>query len=1443
MINFWKFITTLSLVAFLAALQNLISFRKRKQVYQFPLILISVLCSVVEAFYLLRIRYGLHYLLRVDVALKDTDLVVINAFLMFGFILVKLLLRPMIRNICNLVDWSKAKLPVRMYEYSQEYDGWFLRKKWKDFRGYCRGLVCGMVVFCGVYLWMTWITSIGNQVWMPIIPCAALTVMLEIYGYVNGSTKEEYESAFMGEDTSVQRISNYYKLRIVLEQLLPEPLLAAHTGSEFANRTACGEIFKELSSSESSEDKVAQAYFETDNRFAEADPDCVQATLGLMHRRNVVFFNPFYRDLSLYVTLPIVHSLLSGEKCVVICGRISTADDVQEWLSDLLSEYSHIKSMWKVNKLTEKTPDCEVGILSFPQIYDPRVLEANKKLMQETDFVLLLEPSLMLNTGQIALSILAERMGKDGKKPIYCVFDRNADGLVDTLSHLLHGEITDVVAPSVPRCDYSALTWDADGDFCRQQLFDKQTRYLGGGTELAAIAVKNQVPEAYWYGEKKVPLKDIRWIAGQFYSTICRYMNLPVQQESLYERIHFVSSLWSSEKTKEQFVIAEDEFCNMFSMLRSFLSRGENQLFVNIFSENYLLRDYMRCNKQLFLTNPNSIPSYVPDYAKTERNTLLKLLIRMSLEQVPEQEVIDEFHLIGREIDDVQSTLKSLIRKYTFADDSVISIKGVRTQPNEYVTVTSNLFSIDEESFDRYFSETLKNAYFILESEKKEEGYIDAKLFEHVTQIVLPGQFVTYDGKYYQVKHVSPQSGVVLRRAADQFDGRKYYRQSRTYTLDSLKKAELVSAKTVMDIEFVKLCTDFSVMTDGYLELKDNHNLRTARYIDLSQDPSVSHCSRKYRNKNILRIKLPETDDKLCFTFCLLLSEVFKSVFPDGWPYLAVVTRRPDDVEGILNYVVYPVEGDVEAGYIYIIEDSEIDLGLLDAVEKNFMRLMEIVADFLDWHYEKMREVPSEDPVPVKIEIAEREERKRRGLITRMLDRIRKLFGGKKEEEVNVDSVEKTEKTADKAGTKAEKKEESAQPEETVPEQEEKTEGSVQMPVKLDEIGADIDIDSENAEKEAETAAQEESPVPEHPVASLSRQDDVDQPEDRFEPDSEEDPDLVHVDGTDIFDNDGMPEDNDYLELSFQEAGLIPLTKSRYQRECYLKYGYEEIDDRIRVDELRRYLRVRGWSNNALTLARKRDAFEKRLIDLQAVNLCDFCDLPLTGVSYERLADGRLRCNNCSGTALETLDEVKEVFYRSLRLMEDFYGIQFKTGISVRVTDAKEIGNRTSAVFNPSKIIRTRVLGFAERKNDQYSLVVENGSPRLAFIDTAIHELTHIWQYMNWDDELVWGVYGMNRPDCSAVARDIVYEGMAVWASIQYLYQIGETYFAAQREAVMEARQDVYGEGFRIYRAQYPFVKDSSLLKVTPFMSFPTLQPAEVANAVKKNCRRKNCSC
>lgn len=1437
-----KVLICIVIVALASLLQNVINIRKNRRARQALLPFVALFYGIVAVF------VGYNFFDRIGALGKDVpflvnfDVAVINCALLIGFVVIKLAVRPIVTSIWKKKELIKAT-SAAFYSYDDEYGEWFLLCKWVNFRKFFFSIVCGATLAVGTYLGIIWACGIKSPIWNLVFPSAALIVINEMYNFVNGQTKEEFEHSVLGDDADARRVSNFYKVREVLEEILPEPLLASHTGFEFARKQTPADLIKELKESDNRVDVITGEYFDINERYTKADIDSVQATLHLMHRNNVVFFNPFYRDMSMYITLPLVNCFLSGKKCVVITGRMSNRHDVKDWLTEVLGKYSHMKSLWRVQLLSEKEPVCEVGILSFSQLYDNKTIKANQKFFTETDFVVLIEPSIIVNTGQIALSIIAQQMHCNDEPPVYCVCDRNTDGLVDTLSHLLHAEFTNVVAPPVPRSIYTGMSWDADGDFIRQQLFDKQTRYLGNGVELAAIAVKNQIPSVSWYCETKAPIRDIQWIAGQYHSSICRYMNLPAQQKNLYEKIKFISNLWSTPMQREQFIIAEDEFCNMFSTMRAYLSRGTTQSFVNVLSENYLLRDYMRCNKQMFMSNPNAIPSIVPDYAKTERNTLIKLLLLMTYRPVTDAEVIDEFHLVGIDTNDALETLTTMLKKYTFADNSIFTVQSVRTEVDELTTISTCRYTISNEVFDEFFADSLKNAYFILEDEKHESGYIDAKLFGHITQIILHGQFVTYDGKYYMAKHVSPQSGVVLRRASDLYDGRKYYRQIREYILDESPET-IVSLKTVMDIEIAFVQRDFSVNTTGYLEMRDNHDLRTARIIDFTGDPTIEKYARKYHNKSILRIKLPDTSDRIRFTVCLLLTEVFKSVFPDGWPYLAVVAKRPKDVDGILNYLVYPVEGDVADDYIYIIEDSEIDLGLLEAVDRNLMRLMEIVTDYLEWHYEKMREPASKDPVPVSINYSEKEEaRKKHNLFVRMARWVSTLFGKKKEEEVKIKNDGKTDSTAaeDKSNTDKQKAEEISTGDFTLGDSEQ----DASKPVVIDtEHGSNpehTDYSLADDENSAEELVADASADEDISVKTSTPETNVE--EDVFFPSVEENPEIVHVDGTDIFDNEGLPEDDFYLEREFERIGITPLTKSRYQNECFLKFGFEEIDGRLQIEEVRKYLRARGWSNNSLTKARKRDILAKKNLDIETVNHCDFCSLPLSGVSYEVLNDGRIRCNDCSGSAISSVEDFRKLFYQVLEMMEAFYGVKYRVPICVAMADARVVAKGAGCIFRPSTQVADRVLGFAQCKKGKYSLLIENGSPRLASIDTMVHEMTHIWQYLNWNDNEVTNIYRMRKASCAGIARDIVYEGMAMWASIQYLYQIGESYYAAQQEALAEARTDVYGIGYRLYAEQYPIVKDSSLIKYSPFTSFPTLAPEKVSEKVREQCTEEKCVC
>lgn len=1392
-------------------------------------------------------------------------ILLVNAIIFIGHIVARFAPAIVVWFILQKKVLLKPYVSI-FYEYSKDFGYWFLKESWVGVRNLFKILTYAGAVVDGLALGLIWYFGDNIRVTVMIFPAVVQILICEIYNFLNGFTSQEYVNSIGGDNSYAQKVNNYYKLRGIYEKIFPHELLSAYTGCDYSSTQAVTDLLESLKESEDTMERRVSEFFTLNGSEKIYDADCIHAVLKMLKGQNVIFFDPFYRDLGKYIILPFLNTLLSNRKVLVVVGRNSTKEDIISWVTELLDDYGKIDSLWRVKELDFKDPECEVGLLGFSQLYDEKVLEANKDFLKEVGFVFMLEPSLMINTGQTGLSILTSQMENQGDKPVYCIADRLVEGLVDTMSHLLQSEITEAVAAPIPRSIYTSMGWNADGDYLRQKLFDKQTKYLGNGLELAAVAVKNQISEVSWFGETKIPVRDAKWIAGQYYPTICRYMNQPVQQQSLYDKIKFISNIWCVPEKNEQFVIAEDEFTNLFATMRTFLSRGKNQTFVNILSENYLLRDYMRCNTHMFMSDPNAIPSIVPDYAKTERNVLLKLMLEMTYREVHETEILRELAVAGIETDDVQNALTKLLTKYTHCDQSIFHIRIEKMELENNLLDEESVYTINPDVFNEKLNSSLRNAYYICEDEDDTTTYIDAKLFGHITQTILPGQFVTYDGKYYIVKSISPVNGVVLRRASNLFDGRKYYKQIREYDLAPMKDGDIISNITVMDVEIVRFNADFKVNTYGYLELNSNNDLRRARVFDFSKDPSVDKFTRDYHNKNVLRIKLPDTSVNIRYSICMLLSELLKSVFPNAWQYIAVTTTMPEDVDGMLNYLIYTVKGSIESEYIYIIEDSELDLGLLDAVEKNLVKFFEIITDYLTWHFEKMREPAAKDPEIITPEFPAKDKvklKKKKDLFTR----IRTLFGGKKEKEIDLGKAEDMEKIPAKKKEKKKDKDKEAKktketdpnniPEGGVPTGEEpagdsatevlggETVTGINTPDGGDDgdgstagggnsigstssgstssnsIGANIFssgsmIYTEGEEKysgpdsvEADVKKEMEKSVKKKSGTPADGDDD-----------GEVTPELENEPSTDIFDEDDAkedPEHAEYFDTVFEDLGIKPIDKTRYQQECFLKFGFEEIDDRIRLIDVRKYLVLRGFSDNAYTKARIRNLFDATLIDTEAVNHCDFCRLPLSGVSYEKLDDGRVRCNDCASSAISSVDKFRELFNQVFDMMQTFYNIEYRLSIEVKTADAKKIAKGAGSVYTPTTAFDARVLGYACLRSGHYSLFVENGSPRLATILTMSHELTHIWQYNNWDDKEIRKHY----PE--KYMQDMVYEGMAMWVSIQYMYLIGESSFAQQQEAETLVRGDIYGEGFKMFCEKYPLIKDASLVSYTPFTQFPPL--------------------
>lgn len=301
------------------------------------------------------------------------------------------------------------------------------------------------------------------------------------------------------------------------------------------------------------------------------------------------------------------------------------------------------------------------------------------------------------------------------------------------------------------------------------------------------------------------------------------------------------------------------------------------------------------------------------------------------------------------------------------------------------------------------------------------------------------------------------------------------------------------------------------------------------------------------------------------------------------------------------------------------------------------------------------------------------------------------------------------------------------------------------------------------------------------------------------------------------------PEDNAPSPMEgIQSNGKRP--KRPYPERAYLLYGKAADISGMDLKGAKDFLNSLGFDGGEMRQARVGKHFSEKMNELtQAENqnplCCSYCGQEITGVDYSSLPDGRLRRNVCDRTLVRSREELSEIYVRILDHLEAFFGAVIMVPIDIEMLEERKLKKKIKRPLSEVDDKSILILGAAVRKGKKnYSLYLENGLPRLSAIATFIHELTHIWQYINWDDT-------KSMPKISPMARLLIYEGMAKWVEIQYLYLIGEVAAAKREEEFTLLREDAYGKGFRLYADRYPISREAMYCEANPFKtdSYPIL--------------------
>ena len=995
------------------------------------------------------------------------SLVLFNTAALLAYIIIKRLLTAIFSKIKVRRDTFIGSVVELFYSYDEMEDCWYIKEHYGQACTFIKTAYFASCFTSGLALLISFGLCMKHLISAPFYPVFAIIIVGEMAFFIDGLQSHQEKSSLSVQADKSRHIAMYPLLRKPLKALFGDKLSADGTTVNNGG-TSGGALEDILAGLEQNGGHIGKNYSAFIRQKMESglkpNVDYIRCGYDLATGKSLLFNTPFYDKLNPYLFYAINRELLTGGKVLIVLGRHGTEEDLRQWTSAGMQSISNVPDLWNIEVLSgtpvneENMPD--IGIISRSGVHDLDIHKGNLPFLRKVSFVFVVEPSRLVTTAQIGLNLLIKCCGAE-REITFCSVDRNCDGLVDALSHILMTNLTEVSATEFPHGMSSYMYWSADSDYLQHRILPGVSRCLGMGTELSMVALKNQVKKTVWYGGEAFPVLDARWIAKQYYYDLLDYAQLPTNQET-FDQCFLTSFNMCNERVNDySFITVEDDRNNLFETRRNFATIAEQQGFVNVISSEYMLREYMSNNTHLFTVDAKAIPYITADYARTKRNVILSLCLLLCVDKVQEDllnrqmimlniDTKDPATEVWKEVCTIFGTAPDCDKhgnpilsvtardgsEFRFEKDSTILFKRAYNVENGKF---ESVYTIENADFSRIILDDLQHASYIAEQESK-DIYIGKELKGHVYQKYMPGQFFTLNGKYYEMISTAIDNRILVRRASEHIGGRLAYRQVRNYTIHKLENCSTMgSLKSVNDIDIHYQFADFSVETPGYWKLHAYNDFDNGDLIKVNGVPD-----REYHHKQILKFDFSKLGDAFTdsvrMTLTNLLNEVFVTLFADNQPFISAVT--PGSYTAPLTYSLEMGEG-VEANdkCIYIIEDSQLDIGLLIAVERNVKRIMQIVSDYLTWNAEQIEEsirqqnAPAEEPKAAQIDAYADDPKpeKKKGFFRRIGDWFKNLFKRKKKDNPEGTTPESTEemtprqrRKAERAAKKAERKAERA---------------------------------------------------------------------------------------------------------------------------------------------------------------------------------------------------------------------------------------------------------------------------------------------------------------------------------------------------------------------------------------------------------------------------------
>lgn len=834
---------------------------------------------------------------------------------------------------------GKKTFDTDAYQYDETVTGYVLKPEFVQIRTFYQYLCMAEILLCGLGKHAIENENHIEEVFIMLVALCFYT--WEKYDYYSGYTLEEYKKRHKQETNTEIGMKLLELLKSVLMIILLEKgetdIRQEEQEAPDEKRQESGyalEIEKRLLEIQCSQNYrercMGYYWYQILAENSNIHMDFLETALKLAGHQSIYFPDPFYRDLGSYIFPFLNLELLDNKKILILSGTQDREGQLKEWMiSGLQSKYGKI-IFWEVEEIQKEINTADIGIISLRYMNEMIANSDSYGFWTKVSVVILLEPSCFLSSHPVMIAQFLSMLKISREKLTYIVCDGNGKGMIDWLSHTLKEEFIIAGMPPIGGENFHVIA-DLDAE-CSAEAFDEVHSCMARRWELAVLLQQQAPGKIQWYGNNRVPVRDI---AGKWKQLEKDFPEMETGRFEFYED--------GNEAVEQEcaWSVVEDSLYNFGEILHQYQTRGYQMSFTAVCSPHYMLRDFMVSHRK------QTIDQLMPEFAYSERNMAIAVgheLLKGNSEWENIKRILQYYEVNTEEgISSILERLNGIYAEVFGLDQMWLSIDCLyHADQKERIMISTETGRMQ---FYWWYEENVNIALYRKEDMQNEEQGLEAISGGHIYQYYLPGQFLTVEGKYYRVENIFSEKGrktVRLKRASNSYQHNRYYRQIRKIYLKEDHTLPISCLMQKEDIRVELSYAEITVQVDEYLCGRKFYALERAERIRVLGIPE-----RVYRKRAFLKISVGNQNG---LRIGVLLREIFYTLFPHCWQLLSVamVGRHEEDWKGRLDELMLVDDGR-KTDVLYIIEDSPMDLGLLEAVGHQFEMILSIINQYTEW--------------------------------------------------------------------------------------------------------------------------------------------------------------------------------------------------------------------------------------------------------------------------------------------------------------------------------------------------------------------------------------------------------------------------------------------------------------------------------------------------------------